>query len=79
MIKSRPFISRPAHNPERPLVINLTRYFGCSITRSPGSDGKMYLSAIVWFPRSRKRRLKRGQKMIDDHSNNVAAGLKEQI
>ncbi len=30
------------------------RYFGISFCRMPDARGKMYLTAVVWYPRSRK-------------------------
>jgi len=35
------------------ITFNLTSYFGINIRRMRGSDGRMYICGITWFPRSR--------------------------
>lgn len=36
------------------MTIRLTRYFGISLQRMPDAEGRMYLTGVVWYPRSRK-------------------------
>lgn len=35
--------------------MTMRKYFGISLQRMPGSDGKMYLAAVVWYYRGRQR------------------------
>ena len=37
------------------MVLHIGKYFGIAPTLAKGSDGKRYLCAIVWYPRSRTR------------------------
>lgn len=40
---------------DRGVTVRLTKYFGAHFSRSPGSDNKMYLSAVVWYRRGKNR------------------------
>jgi hypothetical protein len=36
-------------------TVHLTRYFGLTMQRGPGADGRQYLYGVAWFPRARNR------------------------
>ena len=36
------------------MTIRISKYFGINLRRMSGSDEKMYLTGVVWFPRNRK-------------------------
>ncbi len=52
----KPLIERSyRHTPGAGVTINLGSFFGINVRKMPGSDSRMYICAIAWFPRSRSQ------------------------